>query len=167
VFANGVAVTGLLRRYLRVPVLPVKGYSVTANIADTSGPTHAVIDEASKLAIARLGSRARLAGMAEIVGHDRSVNLERCQQLVGQYEALYGSLPDIERSYWSGLRPMTPDGTPIIGATAIQGLYLNTGHGAYGWTLSCGSARLLADQLAGRASPLNAKDYALDPAVLA
>lgn len=174
VFAAGVESACLLhprlhpgRRLPMLPVLPVKGYSITAPLPRSggraTGPQHAVIDDATKLALVRLGNRVRLAGMAEVVGHDRRIDTARCAQLVRQYEALYGPLPVDGRSLWAGLRPMTPDGTPIIGATAIEGLYLNTGHGTYGWTLACGSARLLADMIAGRPTPLEPDDYALDP----
>jgi D-amino-acid dehydrogenase len=165
VFAAGVDTARLLRPYLRLPVVPVKGYSVSAPLAGNSGPQCAVIDDASKLAVARLGDRVRLAGMAEVVGHDRRIDRARCDQLARQYEALYGPLTGEGRSQWAGLRPMTPDGTPVIGVTAIEGLYLNTGHGTYGWTLACGSARLLADVLAGRPAALNPDNYALDPTV--
>ncbi len=163
VFATGADTARLLRPYLHVPVVPVKGYSVTATLAPDAGPMRAIIDEASKLAVTRLGNRARLAGMAEVVGHDSRIDMSRCEQLVQQYENLYGELPDVQRSYWSGLRPMTPDGTPIIGETSIRGLYLNTGQGTYGWTLACGSARLLADVLADRPCLLDLAAYALDP----
>lgn len=167
VFAAGVETARLLRPHLRLPVLPVKGYSVTAPLPDDDFPDggvhRAVIDDASKLAVVRLGNRVRLAGMADIMGHDRRVERSRCDQLLRQYEALYGPLPTAGRSLWAGLRPMTPDGTPIIGATTIEGLYLNTGHGAFGWTLACGSARLLADVLAGRPTALDPAGYALDP----
>lgn len=163
VFATGVASARLLRPHLQVSVLPVKGYTVTAPVPGEQGPRRALIDDTSKLALVRMGSRVRLAGMAEVVGHDTRVDAARCGQLVRQYETLYGPLAHEGRSLWAGLRPMTPDGTPIIGATPIEGLYLNTGHGTYGWTLACGSARLLADVLAGRPTALDPAAYALDP----
>ena len=87
---------------------------------------------------------------------------QRCEQLIGQYEALYGPVTRSQARLWAGLRPMTPDSTPIIGATPVSGLYLNVGHGTYGWTLACGSAQLLADSLAGRPAALDLADYALD-----
>ena len=164
VFATGVDTARLLRPYLRVPIVPVKGYSVTVPLAHSDGAQGAVIDDTSKLAIARLGHRLRLAGMAEVVGHDRHIDTARCQQLVDHYVSLYGPMPEEGRQLWAGLRPMTPDGTPIIGATPIQGLYLNAGHGTYGWTLACGSAQLLADVIAKRPSTLSPNAYALDPA---
>jgi D-amino-acid dehydrogenase len=143
-------------------VVPVKGYSVTLTVEAGQGAVGAVIDEASKLAIARLGGRIRLAGGAELVGHDLKVDGSRCEQLIGQYEALYGPVPRSQASLWAGLRPMTPDSTPIIGATPVGGLYLNVGHGTYGWTLACGSAQLLADGLAGRPAALDLTEYALE-----
>jgi D-amino-acid dehydrogenase len=170
VFATGVDTARILRPHLRLPVIPVKGYSVNVPLPGNEagrglvGPQRAVIDDTTKLAVAPLGSCVRLAGMAEVVGHDRSVDASRCEQLVQHYESLYGLLPPGARSHWAGLRPMTPDGTPIIGSTRIEALYLNTGHGTYGWTLACGSARLLADVLAGRSGALDPADYALDPA---
>lgn len=159
VFATGVDSAHLLGATLRVPVVPVKGYSVTLNLPAGQGPHAAVIDDASKLAIARMGSRVRLAGMAELVGYRRDVDPRRCEQLIAQYEALYGPVDRAHASLWAGLRPMTADGTPIIGPTHIQGLYLNTGHGTYGWTLACGSAQLLADLIANRPAALEPSDY--------
>ena len=171
VFTAGVDTARLLHPHLQLPVMPVKGYSVTATSSENgycgdggpSGPRRAVIDDATKLAIAPLGPSVRLAGMAEVVGHDKRIDASRCEQLVQHFQALYGPLPPGRRSHWAGLRPMTPDSTPIIGATPINGLYLNTGHGTYGWTLACGSARLLADILGRRPSTLDPADYALDP----
>jgi D-amino-acid dehydrogenase len=162
VFATGVQSTALFRPALKLPVVPVKGYSVTLTVETNQGATGAIIDEASKLAIARMGGRIRLAGGAELVGHDLKVDEQRCDQLIGQYEALYGPVSRSQASFWSGLRPMTPDSTPIIGATPVRGLYLNVGHGTYGWTLACGSAQLLADSLAGRPAALDLADYTLD-----
>jgi D-amino-acid dehydrogenase len=167
VFATGVDTARLLRPYMRVPIVPVKGYSVTVSLAHRDGTQGAVIDDTSKLAIARLGQRVRLTGMAEVVGHDRYINNARCQQLVHHYASLYGPLPEEGRQLWAGLRPMTPDGTPIIGATPVQGLYLNAGHGTYGWTLACGSAQLLADVIAQRPCAVSPDAYALDPALRA
>lgn len=163
VFATGVDTERLLRPFVHLPVLPVKGYSVTADVAADAGPRCAVIDDSTKLAVARLDSRIRLAGMAEIVGYDRRVDVRRCELLVRQYVALYGPLPTTERSLWAGLRPATPQGTPLIGATPIAGLFVNTGQGAYGWTLASGSARLLADLVAGRDTALDPASYAVAP----
>ncbi len=162
VFATGVQSTALLRPALKLPVVPVKGYSVTLTVDASQGATGAVIDEASKLAIARLGGRVRLAGGADLVGHDLQVDEPRCERLISQYEALYGPVSRSHATLWAGLRPMTPDSTPIIGATPVRGLYLNVGHGTYGWTLACGSAQLLADSMAGRPTALDLTEYALE-----
>ncbi len=167
VFATGVDTARLLSPYMRVPIVAIKGYSVTTSLAHSDGAQGAVIDDTSKLAIARLGHRLRLAGMAEVVGHDRHIDTARCQQLVDHYASLYEPLPEEGRQLWAGLRPMTSDGTPIIGATSVQGLYLNSGHGTYGWTLACGSAQLLADVIAQRPSALSPNAYALDTALRA
>lgn len=163
VFATGVDTAKLLRAHMRIPIMPVKGYSVTVPSAAGDGIQGAVLDDSSKLAVARLGKRLRLAGMAEVVGHDRHIDIARCQHLVDQYTSLYGPLPAEGRELWTGLRPMTPDGTPIIGATPVEGLYLNAGHGTYGWTLACGSAQLLADVIGQRSSAVSPDAYALDP----
>jgi D-amino-acid dehydrogenase len=103
----------------------------------------------------------RLAGVAELVGADLRIDPRRVAQLAAAYEALYPQTLRPGALGWTGLRPTTPDGPPIISATPITGLWLNVGHGGYGWTLSCGSARLLADQMHGRAPALPANDYAL------
>lgn len=161
VFAAGADSPRLLRSVLNLPVVPVKGYSVTLPAEPGSQAAGAVIDDGSKLAVARMGRRIRLAGMAELVGHDRRIDPRRCEQLITQFESLYGPVDRSQARLWAGLRPTTPDGTPVIGATGIKGLYLNTGHGTYGWTLACGSARLLADVIAGRPAALDPDDYAI------
>lgn len=162
VVANGVSAPQLLRGHLRLPIQPVKGYSLTAEVADAErAPQHALLDEVSRLAVVRFEHRVRLAGVAELVGPDLRVDPRRVAQLGAAYEALYPQTLRPGAVGWSGLRPTTPDGPPIISATPIGGLWLNVGHGGYGWTLSCGSARLLADQMRGRAPALPADDYAL------
>jgi len=162
VVANGIAAPQLLREHLRLPIQPVKGYSVTAQIADAEhAPRHALLDEVSRLAVVRFDQRVRLAGVAELVGADLRIDPRRVTQLTAAYEALYPKSIDKAVLSWSGLRPTTPDGPPIISATPIAGLWLNVGHGGYGWTLSCGSARLLADQIVGHTPAMPIDDYAL------
>lgn len=163
VVAAGPQAAGLLAARLRLPVYPVKGYSMTARIVDpTRAPRHAILDDRSKLAIAPFDEVVRVAGIAEVVGHDTHLDPRRCRQLAAAFDALYpGAVETATAEFWAGLRPMTPDGTPIIGATDIEGLFVNTGHGTYGWTLAWGSARLLADILDDRPAALPAKDYAL------
>ncbi|HEV7283638.1 MAG TPA: D-amino acid dehydrogenase, partial [Kaistia sp.] len=125
---------------LRVPVYPVKGYSITVPIVDESrAPVSTVMDETYKIAITRLGDRIRVGGMAEIAGFNRDLPPSRKATLVYSVEDLFGGAGDqSQASYWTGLRPMTPDGTPVIGATEYSNLYLNTGHGTLGWTMACG-----------------------------
>jgi len=162
VVANGVSAPQLLKGHLRLPVQPVKGYSLTAEVADAErAPRHALLDEVSRLAVVRFEHRVRLAGVAELVGADLRIDPRRVAQLAAAYEALYPQTLRPGALGWSGLRPTTPDGLPIVSATPISGLWLNVGHGGYGWTLACGTARLLADQMQGRAPALPAADYAL------
>lgn len=148
---------------LRLPVYPVKGYSLTATIADeTRAPVSTVLDETYKVALTRLGSRLRVGGMAEIGGYSVDLPTTRRETL----EHVAGSLfpcGDLKAAtYWSGLRPMTPDGTPIIGATRYGNLSLNTGHGTLGWTMACGSARALSDQISGRKPDIEMADLSID-----
>jgi D-amino-acid dehydrogenase len=137
---------------LRIPVYPVKGYSITMPIVDASAaPESTVMDETFKVGITRLGQRIRVGGTAELTGYDTRLREERRAPLVRAVTDLFPHGGDLtQASFWCGLRPMTPDGTPVIGATPYRNLFLNTGHGTLGWTMSCGSARVLADIVAGR-----------------
>lgn len=164
VVATGPDVAALLAPLLKVPVSPVKGYSLTLQAdAAADAPRHAVLDEHSKLAIAPFDDAVvRVAGFADVMGHDQSLDTRRTEQLARGFKSLYPQLrARSDHRYWTGLRPMTPDGTPIVGKTSIDGLYLNCGHGTYGWTLSFGSAQLLADLINQLPTQLNAADYAL------
>lgn len=138
---------------LRLPIYPVKGYSITVPVTDPDGaPISTVMDETHKVAITRLGDRIRAAGTAELAGFDLRLRPARREMLVRVVGDLYPDGGDLGApEFWAGLRPMTPDGTPVIGPTAYRNLYLNTGHGTLGWTMSCGSGKLLADLVAGRA----------------
>ena len=137
---------------IRAPVYPLKGYSLTVPISDPAmAPQSTVLDETYKVAITRFDQRIRVGGMAEIAGHDLSLNPRRRETLemvVGDLFPLGGD--PSEALFWTGLRPATPDGTPIIGATPYRNLFLNTGHGTLGWTMACGSGRVLADLLASK-----------------
>lgn len=137
---------------LRLPVYPVKGYSLTIPLADeTRAPVSTVMDETYKVAITRLGDRIRVGGTAELSGFDLSLRPSRRAPLVHSVTDLFGGCGPLERAdFWCGLRPMTPDGPPVVGATRIGGLYLNTGHGTLGWTMACGSGRVVADIVSGR-----------------
>ncbi|MFO1264497.1 MAG: D-amino acid dehydrogenase [Rhodoferax sp.] len=141
----------LLPLGLDIPVYPVKGYSLTIPLLDPSlAPQSTVLDETYKIALTRLGDRIRVGGMAELAGFDLGLNPRRRATLEKVTRELFpgGDLPRAE--FWTGLRPMTPDGTPLVGATPVANLSLNTGHGTLGWTMACGSAQVLADQIVGK-----------------
>lgn len=137
---------------ISLPVYPVKGYSITVPIKDASGaPESTVMDESYKVAITRLGNRIRVGGTAEISGYSSKLYGARRATLDHSLTDLFPRGGDLSRAtFWSGLRPMTPDGPPVIGPTQYANLHLNTGHGTLGWTMSCGSGRVLADMLSGR-----------------
>jgi len=147
---------------IRLPVYPVKGYSLTIPITDASrAPESTVMDETYKIAITRLGDRIRVGGMAEISGYNNRLEPARRRTLEHSVADLFPGGDTSQATFWSGLRPMTPDGTPVIGPTPVKGLFLNTGHGTLGWTMSSGSGRLIADLVSGRAPEIDAKDLAL------
>lgn len=137
---------------ISLPVYPVKGYSITVPIKDASGaPESTVMDESYKVAITRLGDRIRVGGTAEISGYSDKLYDARRATLDHSLTDLFPRGGDLAKAtFWSGLRPMTPDGPPVIGRTHYANLHLNTGHGTLGWTMSCGSGRVLADMLSGR-----------------
>ncbi|MCP8896252.1 D-amino acid dehydrogenase [Shinella daejeonensis] len=147
---------------IALPVYPVKGYSLTIPITDAArAPESTVMDETYKIAITRLGDRIRVGGMAEISGYTNDLGAARRRTLEHSVTDLFPGGDASQATFWSGLRPMTPDGTPVIGPTRIAGLYLNTGHGTLGWTMSCGSARVIADLVSGRKPEIDATDLAI------
>lgn len=133
---------------IRVPVYPLKGYSITLETKE--GPTLSLTDEAAKIVISRLGDRLRAAGTAELTGYDTSINETRCNAILQRIRTLFPDLVPGEVKTWAGLRPATPSNVPVIGRTRYANLFLNTGHGTLGWTLACGSGRALADVVSGR-----------------
>ncbi len=139
---------------IRIPVYPLKGYSVTLPLGPAelpAAPSVSLTDEASKIVISRFGNRLRAAGTAELAGYDASVNPVRCASIARRLRQLFpalGAVTTVEN--WSGLRPATPSNVPLVGGTRLRNLYVNTGHGTLGWTLACGSASLLSDLVAGR-----------------
>lgn len=147
----------LLPLGLDIPVYPVKGYSLTIPITDANMAPHStVLDETYKIAITRLGERIRVGGMAELGGFDLHLNPRRRETLEKVTNELYPHGGDVVKAeFWTGLRPMTPDGTPLIGATPIKNLLLNTGHGTLGWTMACGSAQVIADYIMGKPSAIS------------
>jgi D-amino-acid dehydrogenase len=148
---------------LTLPVYPVKGYSITVPIVDASAaPESTVMDETYKVAVTRLGDRIRVGGTAELGGYDRTLYPARRRPLDFVVSDLFPQGGDLARAtFWTGLRPMTPDGTPIIGATRYGNLFLNTGHGTLGWTMAAGSGRVLADLVSGRKPDIDIGDLGL------
>ena len=125
-------------------------------------PESTVMDETHKIAITRLGDRIRVGGMAEISGYTNALPHKRRATLEHSVSDLFGGSGDVNTaSFWCGLRPMTPDGTPVVGATPYPNLFLNTGHGTLGWTMACGSGRVVSDLLSGRAPDIDASDLGL------
>ena len=137
---------------IRLPVYPLKGYSLTIPIRNEEmAPISTVLDESYKVAITRFDDRIRVGGMAEVSGYDMSLPERRRQTLEMVVRSLYPDGGDLEAAeFWTGLRPSTPDGPPVVGATRYPNLLLNTGHGTLGWTMACGSGRYLADLVDGR-----------------
>jgi putative membrane protein insertion efficiency factor len=148
---------------LDLPIYPVKGYSITVPIVNEPlAPVSTVMDETYKVAITRLGDRIRAGGMAEIARFSTDLPPNRRATLEHSVEDLFGGAGDQKRAlFWSGLRPMTPDGTPIISSTRYPNLFVNAGHGTLGWTMSCGSARVLADLVSGVKPEIKAGDLNL------
>ena len=139
---------------IRIPVYPLKGYSITLPLGATdaaAAPSVSLTDEAFKIVISRLGNRLRAAGTAELTGYNTKVNPVRCAAIASRIRDLFPALSGVAAvDNWTGLRPATPNNVPVIGRTRLKRLYLNTGHGTLGWTLACGSASLLADVVCGR-----------------
>ncbi|MGR7997235.1 D-amino acid dehydrogenase [Xanthobacter sp. ZOL 2024] len=148
---------------IRLPIYPVKGYSLTLPITDPqAAPESTVMDETYKVAITRLGDRIRVGGTAELAGFDLRLRDPRRQTLAFSVSDLFPDGGDLDKaSFWTGLRPMTPDGTPIVGPTPFANLFTNTGHGTLGWTMACGSGKVLADLIGGGAPDIAADDFAL------
>ncbi|MCA6125672.1 D-amino acid dehydrogenase [Bradyrhizobium sp. WSM 1704] len=148
---------------IALPVYPVKGYSITVPIKDATGaPESTVMDESYKVAITRLGDRIRVGGTAEISGYSKELYPARRATLDHSLTELFPRGGDLAKAtFWCGLRPMTPDGPPVIGKTRFANLHLNTGHGTLGWTMACGSGRVLADMLSGKTPEIDTTDLAI------
>jgi D-amino-acid dehydrogenase len=149
---------------LDLPVYPLKGYSLTVPIADAAAaPVSTVMDETYKIAITRFDDRIRVGGMAEVAGFDLRLNPRRRATLEKVVTDLFPRGGDVAAAnFWTGLRPMTPDGTPVVGATRYGNLWLNTGHGTLGWTMACGSGRLLADLISRRRPEISSDGLGID-----
>lgn len=137
---------------LPIPVYPVKGFSITVPITDaTQSPESTIMDETHKVAVTRLGERIRVGGTAQLSGFDLRLDAGRRKTLEFVVTDLFPKGGDVARAeFWTGLRPMTPDGTPIVGPTRLPNLWLATGHGTLGWTMAAGTGRLLADWMGAR-----------------
>ena len=137
---------------LALPVYPVKGYSITVPITDPAhAPESTIMDETHKVAVTRLGDRIRVGGTAELAGYDLTLHESRRATLEHVVTDLFPRGGDVARAeFWTGLRPMTPDGTPVVGPTPLPNLFLSTGHGTLGWTMAAGSGRVIADVISGR-----------------
>ncbi|AXK64882.1 D-amino acid dehydrogenase [Burkholderia sp. IDO3] len=163
VVALGSYSTSFISNLMKIPVYPLKGYSITAPIVnEAAAPVSTVLDETYKIAITRFDQRIRVGGMAEIVGFDKNLRAARRETLEMCVNDLFPGGGDTSNAtFWTGLRPMTPDGTPIVGRTPVSNLFLNTGHGTLGWTMSCGSGQLLADLISGKKPAIQADDLSV------
>lgn len=149
---------------IRIPVYPIKGYSITVPITDASrAPESTVMDETYKVAITRLGDRIRVGGTAEITGYNLDLRRDRRDTLEFSVTDLFPGGGDVAKAeFWTGLRPMTPDGTPVIGPTPYRNLFLNTGHGTLGWTMACGSGQFIADIVSGKRPAISTEGLYMD-----
>ena len=142
---------------IRIPVYPVKGYSITVPIEDTlHAPQSTIMDETHKVAVTRLGDRIRVGGTAELAGYSLALREARRGTLNHVLTDLFPRAGDVSKGeFWTGLRPMTPDGTPVVGGTPYPNLYLATGHGTLGWTMAAGTGRVMADLVSGRPTDIS------------
>lgn len=149
---------------ISLPIYPAKGYSVTIPVGPRNGaPEVSLIDEEHKIVYSRLGEKLRVAGTAEFRGFDMTIDPARAGAIRTLAQRQFPAAGDFSRAeFWTGLRPLTPDGGPIIGGTAYRNLYLNTGHGTLGWTMACGSGQLLAEILSSRTGSLSPSAYGLE-----
>ena len=164
VMALGSYSTALLQPLgIRLPVYPVKGYSITVPITDAQrAPQSTLMDETYKVAVTRMGDRIRVGGTAQLSGFDLSLPPKRRTTLEFVVHDLFPGAADLQRAeFWCGLRPMTPDGTPVVGPTRFSNLWLATGHGTLGWTMAAGTGRVLADEISGRQPAIDTEGLSL------
>lgn len=148
---------------IRTPVYPLKGYSLTLPITDEArAPKSTLLDDQYKVALTRLGDRIRVGGIAEIAGFNSDFPLARKETLDLSVQSLFPDVGDKARAqYWHGFRPMTPDGTPIIGGTSYKNMYINSGHGTFGWTMAAGAGKILAAKLDGATENFPEREFGL------
>ncbi len=164
VLALGSYSTQLLKPLgIDIPVYPVKGFSITVPITDPAmAPESTIMDETHKVAVTRLGDRIRVGGTAQLSGFDLGLEESRRKTLEFVVSDLFPKGGDVSKAeFWTGLRPMTPDGTPIIGKTRYDNLTLSTGHGTLGWTMAAGTGRVVADMLSGRQPDIAVNDLSV------
>ncbi len=149
---------------IRLPVYPVKGYSITVPISDAQfAPESTIMDETHKVAVTRLGDRIRVGGTAELAGYSLALREARRGTLNHVLTDLFPRAGDVAQGeFWTGLRPMTPDGTPVVGGSPYPNLYLATGHGTLGWTMAAGTGRVMADLISGRATDISLDGLTVD-----
>jgi len=143
----------LLRKIgIYLNIYPAKGYSITVPTAGAAGaPRVSLTDDQYKLVYSRLGDRLRVAGTAELSGYNAAINPLRCRVIVENARHVFPAAGDYDRAvFWAGLRPATPSNVPYIGRSPYRNLWLNAGHGTLGWTMGCGSGRIVAEQITGR-----------------
>ncbi|WP_430460991.1 D-amino acid dehydrogenase [Thalassolituus sp. LLYu03] len=142
---------------INVPIYPLKGYSLTMPIIDESkAPVSTVMDQTYKVAVTRFDDRIRVGGIAEIASYNKELQAKRRGNIEFTVKDLFPGAGDVEAAeFWTGLRPMTPDSAPILGGTQYDNLFLNTGHGTLGWTMSLGSGKFIADLMSGRTPDIN------------
>jgi D-amino-acid dehydrogenase len=145
-------------------IFPTKGYSVTVPTEGRNGaPTVSITDVDHKIVYSRLGDRMRVAGTAEFAGFDSTLTEDRARVVLAQAQRQFPNAGDFTKAkFWTGLRPLTPDGVPVLGRTRYGNLYLNTGHGTLGWTLAAGSGQVVADLIGGKTPVLDMSRYGVD-----
>lgn len=142
--------------HINLPVYPVKGYSLTIPLVDeTKAPQSTVLDETYKVAVTRFDRRIRVGGMAELSGFNLGLNPRRRETLEKVVTDLFPGGDLRQATFWTGLRPMTPDSTPVVGHTPMQNLFINAGHGTLGWTMACGSGKLVSDLITGHQTAIS------------
>lgn len=155
----------LLREHgINLPIYPARGYSITLPLSQPQkAPTVSLTDDEFKLVISRLGARLRVAGTAELGGYGTDINQVRANFILNKTMELFpGCANPDDVEFWAGLRPKTPDSVPVIGKTSIDSLYLNTGHGTLGWTMSCGSAQVITDIIEGKTPEISLSGLSYD-----
>ena len=149
---------------IKLPVYPTKGYSVTIPTSGrNNAPGISITDEDNKIVYSRLGNRLRVAGTAEFAGYDTKLNENRARAILNKAQAQFPNGGDFNNAtFWTGLRPLTPDGMPVIGKTSIKNLYLNTGHGTLGWTMCAGSGKVISDLISGTSPEIDASSFGIE-----